>query len=167
LDDRFVEQLAAACIQPAHINLSNNQITDAGVAALCSALRPGGGSTSVRSISLAYNCITDEGAAALANLLQEGCNLENLCLEGNHIGPKGARRVAQAAACSQLSAALMSYNALDSSQLEAWAQALAHARLQVLEVAQLTSHSKQVRALVYKGQNCCSCKRCGNAMFAS
>ena len=152
LDDDFAIQLASARMELTEINLSNNQISDAGLAALCCALHPGASAADTTRLSLAYNCITENGAAELARALHAGATLQHLSLEGNHISAEGAQAIAQAVQRSKLVGVHMSYNSTGVSQLACWAPALQSPWLEVLEVAQLASRAEMVRAL--RRQHC-------------
>lgn len=156
IGDPFVAAYATqAPAFAATLVLSNNHVSDAGVAALCAAPRG-----TLRHLGLAYNCITTEGALALAALLHEAhphahhrCEgssprgLDHLNLEGNHIDNSGARAIAQAAAGGGAGAVSvnLSYVSSEAPELSVWAAALAAGRLQSLELAQLMTHNVEVR----------------------
>ena len=150
IGDEFLSALSGADIRARCLNFSNNQISDAGVLALCAAIRPGAPHVqSIRRLSLAYNCITCAGAHALAQVLHEGANLLELDLEGNNIAAEGANVLAHALPGSTVEIMRMSYNSLGSPLLSSWTPAMRSKQLKVLELAQLASSSVQVRLCVH------------------
>ena len=82
----------AAC-QVTELNLSENQITDAGVASLCLALQTA--ACQVTELDLSENQITDAGVVSLCQTLQKAqCPVKFLCLYSNsRITSVGKRRL--------------------------------------------------------------------------
>jgi Ran GTPase-activating protein (RanGAP) involved in mRNA processing and transport len=131
---------------PCHaLLLASNQISDAGLSALCDVLEGTGSKHPIRHFSLAYNCITDGGAQAMAQVLTSGSSIEVLNFEGNMIGQRGARDLAAALPAAPVTALHLSFNASGTSDLTCWTTALQSPWLETLEVAQLKMHSSEVR----------------------
>ena len=166
LGDEFVTGLAAAPFDCADLTLSNNQLSDAAVSTLCTAIQRSNSNQPLNSLALAYNCITSAGARALAALLNSGAALEALNLEGNHIDPPGAKALAAAVGRSQLRSVNVAFNSSEAGHLSSWLVALSCCNLVHLSLAQVTSRAAAVRsqsltAWCRMPERCCNRHRTG------
>ena len=81
------------------LDLSDNNIGDAGTARLCQALMH---NTGLTSLSLGDNCVSQAGAASIASALRALPRLVKISLAGNRILSAGASEIATALSCTRL-----------------------------------------------------------------
>ncbi|KAL9965330.1 hypothetical protein ACROYT_G029117 [Oculina patagonica] len=92
---RLCEALQHPSCKVTTLDLSDNQITDIGVANLCKALQHP--SCKVTTLNLSGNQITDTGVARLCEALQhKSCKVTTLNLSGNQITDTGVARLCEA-----------------------------------------------------------------------
>ena len=89
MTDQRLEDVLRKCSRKSYstIWLSYNRITDAGLEALCEALRQNSAPT---GLYLEHNAITDSGVEVLLELLTINCSLTTVKLDGNNVRSAGS-----------------------------------------------------------------------------
>lgn len=88
---KFLEAMLAENTVLLRLNLGNNRIDDAGIAAIARGLAVNKG---LKSLNLALNRVSGDGALALAEALKTNTVLETLNLDSNKLGDAGASAMA-------------------------------------------------------------------------
>ena len=96
LNDDLIQCICGVVFtKPFHLDLSSNQITDAGASTLSKALKQS--TCQLSSLDLSNNQISDAGAASLSEALKEStCQLTALLLDGIQITSVGATSLSEA-----------------------------------------------------------------------
>jgi len=130
----LAEAVARSARPITHLHLARNKITAVGAAAIAAAVAK---NPSMRVLSLEHNHIGDDGAAALADALRQNPLLEWLDVCENNISDTGVLRLTEVLATRQTALQVLQIGSNPISDVGALALASAHVRSSQLNMVLL------------------------------